>query len=862
MTPPASNSSTLAWFHCFAGIAGDMALGSLVDAGADMDEVRALLNRLSLPGWHLDFEGDMRGGIACTRALVGGDDVVVRTHGVIAALIEDAALPPRVAARAQAVFHKLASVESALHRRPIDQVHFHEVGGHDAIIDVVGTAAALEVLGVDEVSASAVATGMGMVRSAHGRLPNPAPATIRLLEGIPSYGRDVSLELTTPTGAALLAALSTSFGPLPDMTVTASGFGGGAGEMEDLPNCTQVVIGRRVDRPPVGPGQGALLLETSLDDVTGEQLGLAIAGALEAGALDAWVSPVTMKKGRPGHVLHVLTDATLVEVQRARDPAGDRNDGDPRHRRGALAGRPRARTGHGRRHHDPDEGHQGTGEAGVRRRGAGCRQDGGPTPRGGQPGRGGLACCPSPDRRSGGSVSLMASQMFHYDEAMTDLVLAACRERLSMDPVALDFGGLVESLDAELAGLMRPEGNDAGKVLKLFVDKLSTAVVSCDSPRFLSFIPAAPTKASLLFDMFISCSSLHGTSWLEAAGVVVAENQALGVLAAQAGLPEEAGGCFVAGGSAGNLSALMVARDTAEHRRHAAAPLRPLVALSEDAHSSVGKALHVLGVGSLTVATRDHRLTGSALRSALREDPRRADVIGVVATAGTTNAGIVDDLAGVADVAAEHSLWFHIDGAYGGAAALFAPSVRAQFAGFERADSFIVDPHKWLFAPFDCAALVYRQPNLAKAVHTQDAQYLEVLHSENPEEWNPSDYAFHLTRRARGLPLWFSMAVNGLDAYREGVETGLSMAQRAAERVSESPHVELVRDPGLSIVLFRRPGWDKADYEAWSAALLHAQTGFVTPTTWEGETVARFAFLHPNTTLEMVDEILDSMVDA
>ena len=127
--------------------------------------------------------------------------------------------------------------------------------------------------------------------------------------------------------------------------------------------------------------------------------------------------------------------------------------------------------------------------------------------------------------------------MFHYDEAMTDLIFAACRERLSMDPVALDFGGLVDSLDAELAGLMRPEGNDAAHVLKLFVDKLSTAVVSCDSPRFLSFIPAAPTKASLLFDMFVSCSSLHGTSWLEAAGVVVAENQALGVLAAQAGFP-------------------------------------------------------------------------------------------------------------------------------------------------------------------------------------------------------------------------------------------------------------------------------------------------------------------------------------
>ena len=452
----------------------------------------------------------------------------------------------------------------------------------------------------------------------------------------------------------------------------------------------------------------------------------------------------------------------------------------------------------------------------------------------------------------------MAAGMFDYDPAMTELILAACRQRLSLDPVPLDFGGLVDSLDAELTGLMQAKGNDAATVLSLFVEKLSSAVVSCDSPRFLSFIPAAPTKASLLFDMFVSCSSLHGTSWLEAAGVVVAENQALGVLAERAGLPAGAGGCFVSGGSAGNLSALMVARDTAAHRRQSDAPARPLIAISEDAHSSVGKALQVLGVGTLTVPVPGHRLTGEALRAGLYEHPCADDVIGVVATAGTTNAGIVDDLDGVADVAAERALWFHIDGAYGGAAALFAPSVRAAFRGFERADSFIVDPHKWLFAPFDCAALVYRRPNLAKAVHTQDAHYLEVLH-ENPEEWNPSDYAYHLTRRARGLPLWFSMAVNGLDAYVDAVEAGLAIAARAAERIEARPEVELVREPGLSIVLFRRHGWTKPDYDDWSARLLADQVGFVTPTSWEGETVARFAFLHPETSVEMVDEILDSM---
>jgi aromatic-L-amino-acid/L-tryptophan decarboxylase len=452
----------------------------------------------------------------------------------------------------------------------------------------------------------------------------------------------------------------------------------------------------------------------------------------------------------------------------------------------------------------------------------------------------------------------MPGTMFQYDEAMTDLVVEYCRDRLSMNPVSLDFGGLLESLDRELEGLMTPGGNEAADVLRIFVDKLATAVVSCDSPRFLSFIPAAPTKASLLFDMFVSCSSLHGTSWLEAAGVVVAENQALRVLADQAGFPDGAGGCFVAGGSAGNLSALVVARDTAGHRRGGQAPARPRIAISDEAHSSVGKALHVIGVEPFIIPTEDHRLTGRAFRAALEADSRADDVIGVVATGGTTNAGIVDDLDGVADVAEERALWFHIDGAYGGAA-LFAPSARPRFIGFDRADSFIVDPHKWLFAPFDCAALLYRHPNLAKAVHTQDASYLDVLHSENPEEWNPSDYAYHLTRRARGLPLWFSMAVNGLDAYRDAVEAGLAMAQRAADIIEELPQTELLRRPELSVVLFRRPGWNKLDYESWSAKLLHDQTGFVTPTTWEGETVARFAFLHPDTTEAMVREILDTM---
>jgi len=317
-TPPtAPPSGTVAWFHCFAGIAGDMALGSLIDAGADLKEILPLLDRLSLPGWELQVEDALRGGVACTRVVVrGSEDGGVRTHAHIAHLITEAALPPRVTARALAVFGRLAHAEAALHRRPVEEVHFHEVGGHDAIIDIVGTAAALEVLGVDEVTASAVATGTGMVHTSHGLLPNPSPAAVRLLQGVPTYGRATTVELTTPTGAALVAALSTSFGPMPAMLISRSGFGGGKSELEGLPNCTQVVIGQRDVRAGIGSGQPVLVLETNLDDVTGEQLAYAVSAALGSGAFDAWVSSVTMKKGRPGHVLHVLTDATHLDELR------------------------------------------------------------------------------------------------------------------------------------------------------------------------------------------------------------------------------------------------------------------------------------------------------------------------------------------------------------------------------------------------------------------------------------------------------------------------------------------------------------------------------------------------------------------
>ncbi len=470
----------------------------------------------------------------------------------------------------------------------------------------------------------------------------------------------------------------------------------------------------------------------------------------------------------------------------------------------------------------------------------------------------------------------MRNPMFVYDEKATDLALDYCRARLALDPVPLDFGGYATPFNDLLDGLISPGGNDPGRILDLFASRLATAVVSIDSPRFLSFIPAAPTKASLLFDMIVSCSSLNGTSWLLSAGVVAAENQALGVLADLAGLPAGAGGVFVSGGSAANLSALLVARDTAAHRRTGPGPAR--FAISAEAHSSVSKALHILGVEPYLVPTPDHRLTGDALAESLAGDPAATEVIGVVATAGTTNAGIVDDLAGVGAVAHERDMWFHVDAAYGGGA-LFSTSTRWRFAGIEDADSLVIDPHKWLFAPYDCAALLYRDPSLAKSVHTQDADYLAVFHTtpgwpgsppggaqgegegegEGEQPWNPTDYAFHLSRRSRGMPLWYSLAVHGTDAYRDAVETALDTARGAAALIRETPNTELVREPDLSIVLFRRLGWSRKDYESWSARLLAEQIAFVVPTTWEGKPAVRLALLHPDTTLSIIQEILATM---
>jgi uncharacterized protein (TIGR00299 family) protein len=299
----------VAWFHPFSGIAGDMTLGALLDAGADLDFVVATLDGLNVDGWALTTEQVDRNGIRATRAVVDAPEQHHHRHWTdIRSLLEEADIPDRVKSRSLAVFEVLAVAEGNVHGVSPEEVHFHEVGALDAIVDIVGSCAALESLDIDEITSGPVAVGIGTISAAHGILPNPPPAVVNLLEDIPTVGIDVGLELTTPTGAALVKGLATSTGPLPDMTITASGYGAGTRDLPDRANVTQVIIGIATPTGPTSddPTETVVELATNLDDITGEQLGHAITELMEAGALDAWVTPIVMKKGRPAHTLSVL----------------------------------------------------------------------------------------------------------------------------------------------------------------------------------------------------------------------------------------------------------------------------------------------------------------------------------------------------------------------------------------------------------------------------------------------------------------------------------------------------------------------------------------------------------------------------
>ena len=413
-------------------------------------------------------------------------------------------------------------------------------------------------------------------------------------------------------------------------------------------------------------------------------------------------------------------------------------------------------------------------------------------------------------------------------------------------------------LRAAAGRTVTPGGIGGAAALRVFAEVLEPATRAQDDPMNLAYVPSAPTRAAVAFELVTGAANIFAGNWEAGAGAVFAENEALAWIVELLGWPAGAGGCFVPGGTIGNLSALVAARHTALARRGARPPGGWRLACTAGAHSSVRSAARVLDV-EIAVVPEDRRghLTGAALRAVLDSPSgrRESDVFAVVASAGTTNSGAVDDLATVADFCAEHDVWLHVDGAYGGAA-LAAPSVRHLFDGIERADSFIVDPHKWLFAPFDCCALLYRDPELARAAHTQTASYLEHIDRTMANPW---DLAVHLSRRARGLPFWFSLATHGTDRYAAAIEQSLATAAEVAAAIHDSDHLRLVSEPELSVVLFERPGWDDQAYAQWSSRLAKEGVILCVPTRWEGHTVLRLAFVNPATRAERVIEVLQTL---
>ena len=440
-------------------------------------------------------------------------------------------------------------------------------------------------------------------------------------------------------------------------------------------------------------------------------------------------------------------------------------------------------------------------------------------------------------------------------EALSESILAYAMDRMRMDPPTIDHPLPQTKLEELVGQTITEQGLGGERALKVFIDTLAPACISEDHPRYLAFVPTAPSEVSTLFDLIVGASNICASSWLEGAGAIYAENQALRWIADIAGLPAEAGGVFVSGGTAGNLSALVAARHDWRQTSPDNQRQRGLIISSRGAHASVEQAAQVMDAD--LVESGAHQLTGADVSTtigALSEEDR-SRLFAVACTAGTTNLGIIDDMKGIGEVCTEENLWFHVDGAYGGAA-LAAPSTRALFNGIERADSFIVDPHKWLFAPFDCCALLYADPTKARAAHRQHGDYLEVFYDGI---WNPSDYAHHLSRRARGLPFWFSLAVHGTEAYARAVETTLDCAREAATMIEAHPHLEMVTEQLLSICVFRRVGWSPEDYKVWSDALLKRGDGLVTPTKHEGETVLRFCIVNPRTSREDIQLILDTL---
>jgi hypothetical protein len=303
----------LAYFDCFSGISGDMVLGALVDAGADPARLEAELRKLPVTGWSFAPQKVKRGAVSATYMNVATSETHQhRTLCSILNMVEQAGLAPRAAERAARVFRRLGEAEAKVHNTAVEDVHFHEVGALDSIVDVVGACIGFDLLGIEQFACSPLNVGAGFAETAHGRLPVPAPATAEMLRGVSTFSSGIEKELTTPTGAAIVSALTTQFGPLPAMTTQAIGYGAGSWELPGQPNVLRIFIGEAAARAAVPGEEVVTVIETNLDDMNPQIYGYFVEQALAAGALDVFSTPVQMKKNRPGMLLTILCQSAAA----------------------------------------------------------------------------------------------------------------------------------------------------------------------------------------------------------------------------------------------------------------------------------------------------------------------------------------------------------------------------------------------------------------------------------------------------------------------------------------------------------------------------------------------------------------------
>ena len=459
-----------------------------------------------------------------------------------------------------------------------------------------------------------------------------------------------------------------------------------------------------------------------------------------------------------------------------------------------------------------------------------------------------------------------AAKMHNVDIGIVEMTLDVVKfaiARITNTEPPLGVPKTERELKSLVGETVTPDGIGGENAFRLFRDVLIKASVAIDHPRHLAFVPASPTRAAVMFDLVTSAASVHGAFWLEGAGCIFAENEAMRWIVSLTGLPQGAFGVFTTGGTSANLSALVVARDEWRRANPAKADSRGIIVTSAGAHSSVKAMAKVMDADMLLIDSEE-RFEGSILASKLETlpDDERDRIFAVVATAGSTNAGIIDDLEGIGKICRARGIWYHVDAAYGGGA-LAAPSVRHLFSGIELADSITIDPHKWLFSPYDCGAVIYREPEIARRSHAQEGSYLDIFHEDDVNGFNPADYQIQLTRRVRGLPLWFSLAMHGTKRYSQAIERGIELARIAGRLISSTGFTELVRPPSLSCVLFRRHGWKPEDYKNWTFRNHRSGFALVAPTKWRAhgshETVARFCFINPDTTEKHIADILETM---